>query len=104
MSGPVTKVVAPGEKTSFHCHARGDFVFWQIDKRCPYIEKSEFEARGFHFSYQVTELEEFNNTITVEALLSNNRTLISCIVLGWSDGELVQYAIQEGSLIIAGLT
>lgn len=103
ISGPVLQVVAPNEKASFHCLAQGGLVFWQIDKRCPCPGNvADFEGRGFHFSHSMTELGEHNNTITVEANLENNETLISCTVLEQNDREVLQYIIQEGDLIIAG--
>ena len=79
-------------------------MFWQINKSCPCpeIEQAKFEERGFHFSHSITESGEHNNTITVEANLTNNETLISCTVLVQSEGEVLQYIVQEGALIIAG--
>ena len=97
LSGPEHQIVALHDKISFNCIAQGEFVFWQIDKRCPCneTEKTKFEERGFHFSSQ-----EHNKTITVEATLTNNGTIISCTALRESDGRL-SLASREGSLIIA---
>lgn len=103
MSGPEHHVVALYDKITFHCLAQGQYVFWLIDKRCPCneTEQAYFEERGFHFTNSITVLGEHNNTITVEANLESNGTLISCTALGGS-GERLVHAFQEGSLIIAG--
>ena len=101
--GPETQLVAPGTTVYFHCHARGDSVYWFINARYPYPE-SQYEERGFNFSYIEIprpngELEEHNNTISVEARPSNNNTLIACTASGQIHG---QQDFQEGRLIIAG--
>ena len=104
MTGPQTQIVAPGEMVYFKCHARGDSVYWYVNSRDPYPE-SDYVARGFIFSYveidrPSDELEEHNNTITVEARPSNNNTRIACTAAGWVYG---QHAYQEGTLIIASM-
>ena len=103
LSGPQTQVVAPGDIVVFSCHARGDSVYWYINSRDPYPQ-SVYEERGFNITYTEiprpsNELEEHNNTITVEARLSNNNTRIAWTAVGWIYG---QHAFQEGTLIIAG--
>lgn len=100
MLGPRTQIIAPNEKTSFICHARGSSVYWHINRESVYQESS-FKAKGFHFYYNSLGDEyEHNNTVTVEAHLLNNNTIVSCTALGWNDGLL---AYQEGRLIIAGI-
>ena len=104
MTGPQDQVVAPGEIAYFNCHARGYSVYWYVNGRDPYPQRC-YEERGFIFTYIVeisrnsSELEEHNNTIAIEAHLSNNNTRISCTASGWAYG---QYAYQEGRLIMAG--
>ncbi len=100
MSGPEHQIAAPHDKISFNCIAQGEFVFWLIDKRCPCNEtdKAKFEERGFHFSQE----GEHNKTITIEATLANNGTIISCTTLKESGRNIIGHAFQEGSLIIAG--
>ena len=105
MSGPRTQVVTPGATVIFNCHARGDSVYWYVNSTDPYPQ-SDYEARGFTFSYveihrPSNELEEHNNTITVEARPSNNNTRISCTASGWITH---QHAFQVGTLIIAGIS
>ena len=101
--GPETQVVAPGDVAYFHCHARGYSVYWFVNSKDPYPQR-DYEARGFNFTYDeiprpFNELEEHNNTIAIEARLSNNNTRISCTALGWI---YVQHAYDEGWLIVAG--
>ena len=103
MTGPYTQVVAPGEIVVFNCHARGNSVYWYING---YFADPQIynEARGFTISNSeiprpLNELEEHNNTITVEARPSNNNTLITCTASGNIHG---QQDHQEGRLIIAG--
>ena len=103
MTGPYTQIVSPGAIVYFRCHARGDSVYWYVNSRDPYPE-SEYATRGFRFNYTEIprpsdQLEEHNNTITVEARLSNNNTRIACTASGWIYG---QHAYREGTLIIAG--
>ena len=103
MTGPQDQVVAPGETAYFNCHARGDSVYWYVDGNDPYPQ-TPYEVRGFTFTFNEisrpsTELEEHNNTIAIEAHLSNNNTRISCTASGWIYG---QHAYREGRLIIAG--
>ena len=102
ITGPETQVVAPGDIAYFNCHARGDSVYWLVNSRDPSPE-SEYVARGFTLTYdeipRPNELEEHNNTIAIEARLSNNNTRISCTSSGWITG---QHAYNEGWLIIAG--
>ena len=103
ISGPQDKAVAPGDNAHFNCHARGDSVYWYINGSYP-DPQSDYEARGFTFSYveiprPSDELEEHNNTITMEARPSNNNTRIACTAGGWITH---QHAYQEGTLIIAG--
>ena len=102
INGPQTQVVAPGEIATYNCHARGNSVYWYIDGR--YADPSRFVDRGFTFTYNEIghprgELEEHNNTITVEARPSNNDTLITCTASGFIHG---QQDYREGHLIIAG--
>lgn len=94
------QVVEPGALVAFTCHARGNDVHMFINGRDP---QSDHETEGFNFTYikiphPPNELEEHNNTIFVEARLSNNYTEISCTARenGHSD-----YA--AGRLIIAGI-
>lgn len=100
--GPETQVVAPGDVAYFHCHARGDSVYWLVNNRDP-SPQSDYEARGFNFTYDEiprpsSELEEHNNTIAIEARLSNNNTRISCTASGWIYN---QHDFRDGRLIIA---
>ena len=93
----------PGKTAYFNCHARGDNVYWYINNSDPHPQ-STYEAKGFLFLYieiprPSHELEEHNNTITVEARPSNNNTRISCTAVGTVSN---QHAFQEGTLIIAG--
>lgn len=85
----------------FTCHAWGISVHWYINGS--YADHSH-AAKGFNISYnQISgdsnELEEYNNTIVVEARPSNNNTNISCTATTNAHG---QQALQEGTLIIAG--
>ena len=96
------QVVESGALVAFTCHARGNDVHMFINGNDPYPQ-SDYEARGYNFTYieiprPSNELEEHNNTIFVEARLSNNYTEISCTARenGPSD-----YA--AGRLIIAGI-
>ena len=103
LNGPETQVVAPGEIAYFNCHARGDSVFWYINGSYPHPQES-FTMRGFTFfnneiPHAGNELEEHNNTITVEARPSNNYTRIACAASGNVHN---QHDFQEGYLIIAG--
>ena len=105
LNGPQTQVVSPGETVVFNCHARGysNAVYWYINGSDPYPQNA-YEARGFTFTHAElprpnAQLREYNNTITVEARLSNNNTRISCTAMGLIFG---QHAFQEGTLIIAG--
>ena len=103
MTGPQTQVVAPGETAYFNCHARGDSVYWYVNRTYPHPQ-ADYIARGFNFFYDEiprpsNELEEHNNTITLEARPMNNYTLITCTASGHIHG---QQDFQEGYLIIAG--
>ena len=103
MSGPQDQILAPGETAYFNCHARGDSVYWYVNGNDPYPE-SAYTSRGFNFIYTEiprpsNELEEHNNTIIVDARLSNNNTRISCTATGWIYG---QHGYQTGRLIVAG--
>ena len=94
--------MAPGEIATFNCHARGNSVYWYINGR--YGNPQIFVPRGFTFTYNEIdhpheELEEHNNTITVEARPSNNDTLITCTASEFIHG---QQDYREGRLIIAG--
>ena len=102
LNGPQTQVVAPGEIVTFNCHARGNSVYWYINGR--YADPQRFVASGFTFTnseipHPPGQLEEHNNTITVEAHPSNNNTLITCTATGFIHG---QQDYREGHLIIAG--
>lgn len=103
LNGPKTQIVPPGEIATFICHARGNRVYWYINGR--YADPQVYnEARGFTITNTEiprppNELEEHNNTLTVEARPSNNNTLITCTASGFILG---QQDFQEGRLIIAG--
>lgn len=103
MTGPQNQIVAPGDIVTFNCHARGNNVYWYINGH--YGDPEVYnEARGFTFTMNEiprshNELEEHNNTITVEARQSNNNTLIVCTASGFTHG---QQDYREGYLIIAG--
>ena len=95
--------MAPDEIATFNCHARGNSVYWYINGR--YADPQIFVPSGFTFTYNEIphphgELEEHNNTITVEARPSNNNTLITCTATGFIHG---QQDYREGRLIIAGV-
>ena len=101
MTGPETRVVAPGETVYFNCHARGDSVYWRINYNYP--DPPRDAARGITYTYNEiprpqNELEEHNNTIRMEARPENNDTLVTCIATGWISN---QHALREGTLIIA---
>ena len=114
-NGPEDEVVVPGETAYFNCHARGRSVYLHIDHQDPHRNlesQSDYEARGFTFSYADnivptntcntttgSKLLEHNHTITVEARLSNNNTRISCTATGRRTGD---HDYQEGFVIIAG--
>ena len=105
LTGPHTQIVAPGEIVYFNCHARGDNVYWYINGTDAHHPQSNFVAKGFNFSdFRIprpsNELEEHNNTITVEARPSNNNTHITCTAAA---NILHQQASQDGNLIIAGI-
>ena len=103
MTGPKDQTIAPGEIATFNCHARGNSVYWYVNGY--YADPQVYnEARGFTITNNEiprprNELEEHNNTITVEARPSNNNTLITCTASGFIHG---QQAFREGRLIIAG--
>lgn len=93
-----------GGRAYFNCHARGDHVYWQINGRDA-RPRSAYEALGFTFHdveipRSRSELEEHNNTIIVEARLSNNNTRISCTAVGTVAN---QRDIEEGTIFIAGM-
>ena len=101
-NGPQTQVVAPGDTVVFNCHAWG-YSSWYINGSDPHPQRF-YEDKGFTFNYTElpcpnNQLNEFNNTITVEARPSNNNTRISCTAEGRIYG---QRDFQEGALIIAG--
>ena len=105
LTGPQNQTVAPGEIVTFNCHARGNSVYWYINGH--YADPQVYnEARGFTITNTEIprprdELEEHNNTITVEARPSNNNTLITCTASGFIHG---QQDFREGRLIIAGVS
>ena len=78
-------------------------MYWFINGH--YADPQVFnETRGFTITNieiprPHNQLEEHNNTITVEAHPLNNGTLITCTASGFIHG---QQAFQEGYLIIAG--
>ena len=104
LTGPEIQIVAPGEIAYFICHARGNSVYWYVNRQDPGLRESYYMDKGFTFSYQETDhgsnvLEEHNNTIIVEARLTNNDTEIACTATGTVTN---QHDYQIGRLIIAG--
>ena len=101
LTGPEDQIAAPGETVYFNCHARGDSVYWRIDYNYPHPDDA---ARGITYTYNEiprpnNELEEHNNTVTIEARPENNNTLVSCVATGQISNQQDR---RDGHLIIAG--
>ena len=106
LSGPQSKIVAPGEIVYFNCHARGISVYWLINSTIP--DPENYEARGFTFIREEIlltpipsshQLREYNDTVIVEARQSNNYTYFACQAHGQQHG---QSDTAEAILIIVG--
>lgn len=102
LSGLLDQVTPLGGVTYVNCHAQGNAVYWLINGTDPQTREFEYISKGFQFTYDTTRhqnmLDEHNNTIRVEARLSNNNTQISCIVYVYGQSQFS----QEEILIIAG--
>ena len=95
IEGPGNNTVPVGAIVTYHCIARGDRVFWEINNTEIVGQRTAiFMAKGFTFNESFAD-STINLTIMVNALAGINNTRIVCLVLPAADYSL-------GSLTVIG--
>lgn len=69
VQGPVNHTVPIGTITTFHCTARGEHVYWEINDRAINDHDAEYDPSTSTYSI----------TINITALPQSNNTNITCV-------------------------
>ena len=103
IKGPENITAPVGAIVTFHCLAKGDDVFWEInDTTIEYEEdKDPFIVKGFTFSEDTNyDTSTYNFTITVNAVPGNNNTRLTCLVYPLDDNNFPGSLTVIGTLLI----